>query len=244
MNKTLVTLTLLSGLASTTATKAVAEEQRDWQASAGLGFSMTSGNTDTTSINTNIQVLQNLEFWEILYKFDGIKQENEEETTADKKDYSVKGQYKLEDTTSFLFVEGKRNEDKFGPFAEQNTISVGYGQHLYENEDLLIKADIGPGYTSYEFNESGIRDNSSIVHLAGNLKWQISESADFTQSLIVDQQLSDDKNRLSVSQSTLGARINGALKMTLDVKITHNSEVQEDKKKTDTITSVNLVYSF
>ena len=239
-----LTLTALCSALTFAAPTLANEEQPSWEASAGLGFSLTSGNTDTTSIATNIQVIQYLETWEMNYKFDGIKQENEGKSTADNKNYAVKGQYKLEDETAFLFVEGKRKEDDFGPFAEQNTIALGYGQQLFESEDLLIRADIGPGYTNYEFNETGDKDSSSIVHVAGNLKWNISESADFTQSLVFDQQLSDDKNLMVVSQSTLGAKINGSLKMTLDVKITNNSDVQEDKKKTDTITSVNLVYSF
>lgn len=243
MNKNLLAVALISAL--TTALPAHAdEEQPSWEASAGLGISLTSGNTDTTSVTTNIQVAQYLEDWDIHYKFDAIKQENENKATADNKGYAVKGQYKLEDATAFLFVEGKRKEDKFGPYAENNTISFGYGQQLYQSEDLLINADIGPGYTSYEFNETGDEDSSSIVHVASNLKWNISESADFTQSLIFDKQLSDEKNLLVVSQSTLGARINGALKMTLDLRITNNSDVQPGKKKTDTVTSVNLVYSF
>lgn len=245
MNKNLLTLALCSALVTLPAhANEEEEEQPLWEATAGLGLSLTSGNTDTTSLTTNIQVIQYLEFWEMQYKFDGIKQKNEGQTTANNKNYAIKGQYKLQKENAFMFAEGKRLEDDFGPFAENNTISVGYGQRLYKSKDLLIRADIGPGYTRYKFNESGETDSSSIVHVAGNLKWKISKSADFTQSLIFDQQLSDDKNLLVVSQSTLGARINGSLKMTLDVKITNNSEVQPGKKETDTITSVNLVYSF
>ena len=245
-----LTLTALCSTLTFAAPTLANEEQPSWEASAGLGFSLTSGNTDTTSVTTNIHVIQYLETWEMDYKFDGIKQENEGKSTADNKNYAVKGQYKLEDETAFLFVEGKRKEDEFGPFAEQNTIALGYGQQLFESEDVLIRANIGPGFTTYKFNKTSEddqapeKDSSSIVHVAGNLKWNISESADFTQSLVFDQQLSDDKNLMVVSQSTLGAKINGSLKMTLDVKITNNSDVQQDKKKTDTITSVNLVYSF
>ena len=248
MNKNLLTIALTGAILSTTPAKAN-EESRSWDATAGLGISLTSGNTDTTSVTTNILVTQYLELWEIEYKFDGIKQENEGVSTADNKNYAVKGQYKLENETDFLFIEGKRKEDKFGAFAETNTFTLGYGQQLYQSEDLLIRANIGPGYTTYEYNKTEDnqvieKDSSSIVHVGGNLKWNISETADFNQSVFLDQQLSDDKNLLIVSQSTLGARINGSLKMTLDVKITNNSDVQEGKKKTDTITSVNLVYSF
>ena len=245
MNNKLVALALLTSLTATTTTNAYAdEEKRNWEASAGLGLSLTSGNTDTTSINTNIQATQHLEFWEMYYKFDAIKQENENQTTADKKDYAIKGQYKLKNKSTFLFAEGKRNEDKFSSYAHTNTVSIGYGQNLYKSEDLLIKADVGPGYTYFKFNETGENGSSSIVHLGGHLKWTISDSAHFIQRVIVDKQLSDEKNMLSEFHSTLGARINGSLKMTLDVKVTHNSEVRPDKKKTDTITSVNLVYSF
>lgn len=251
MNKTLVTIALTSCLTMSASMSAQADEQkRDWEASAGLGISLTSGNTETTSVNTNIQVIQHLETWQMEYGFDAIKQKNEERTTADKKDYDIKGQYKLEDSTSFLFAEGKRNEDKFGSYAYSNTISIGYGQHLYDSEDLLIKANIGPGYTDFELNKPDDqpgpveKGSSSIVQFGGELRWHISDSADFVQKVVVDKQLSDEKNTQSVFHSTLGARINGSLKMTLDLKVTHNSEVRPDKEKTDTITSVNLVYSF
>ena len=241
MNRSLITLAVLSTLSANVIAD---EEKRSWEVAAGLGVSLTSGNTETTSINTNIHINQYLETWDMLYKFDAIKQKSEGKTSADNRSYSTKGQYKLEDEHSFLFVEGKRIEDKFGPYAENNTIAFGYGQRFYETETLSLDADIGPGYTSYEFNETGENDTSAIVHMAAGLKWLISDTATFTQTIIVDKQLSDDKNALTVLHSALSARINGALKMSLDFKVTNNSEVQPGKEQTDTITSVKLVYSF
>lgn len=232
-------------LASSSNTLVANEPHRTWQASAGLGFSLTSGNTETTSINTVVTVIQDLENWQIAYKFDGIIQKSDGESTADKKDLNIKAHYKLQNTSSFFFTETKRQDDKFGLYKENNTISIGYGQQFYDSDNLSIKADIGPGFSSYTFNEPDkTKDNSYITHMAANLKWIISDSAEFNQSLIIDSQLSADRNRQTVAQSTLTTRINDALKMTFDVKITNNSKVQIDKKKTDTISSINLVYAF
>lgn len=241
MNKSLITLAVLSTLSANVFAE---EEKPTWEIAAGLGVSLTTGNTETTSVNANLHVNQYLESWDMLYKFDTIKQKSDGESSADNRLYSAKGQYRLEDEHSFLFAEGKRIEDKFGPYAENNTIAVGYGQRFYETETLTMDADIGPGYTSYERNETGEDGNSSILHMAAGLKWLISDSATFTQSVIVDKQLSDDKNALTILHSSLSTRINGSLKMSLDFKVTNNSKVQADKENTDTITSVKLVYSF
>lgn len=249
MIRKLITVAVLSSLSANVL--AEEKEERSWDASAELGFNLTSGNTDTTSIKTRIDVTQRLTDWEIKYKFDKLKKKDDEKTTADKTLYKAEGHYILNEAGSFLSVGGTRTEDELGAYANSNTLSFGYGKRFYPTESVIINAAIGPGYTFFEFNEDkdGVIQpdgSSSIVRLSGDLTWEISDSADFSQTLVVDKQLSEDKNAQTRLESSVTAKINGSLQMKFGFTVINNSYLPPDseKTKTDTETSVTLVYAF
>ena len=250
MIRKLITVAVLSSLSSQVLAE---EEKRTWDASAELGFNLTSGNTETASLKTRIDVTHRLTNWENTYIFDTLKIKDEEKTTADKRLYEAEGNYNLNEAGSFLSVSGTRTENTFGAYDNTNTIAFGYGKRFYNTDSLIINADIGPGYTFFEENndpyseetdEPKIKGNSSIVRLAGDLSWEISDSATFTQKITINKQLSENKNTNTRSESSISARINNALKMKFGVTIINNSYVSGDSKKTDTETSVTLVYAF
>ena len=250
MIRKLITLAVLSSLSSHVLAD---EEKRAWDATAELGFNLTSGNTETASFKTRIDVKHHMANWDNTYSFDTLKIKDEEKTTADKRLYSAKGNYNLNEAGSFLFISGDRTEDAFGPYDNTNTIAFGYGKRFYNTDSLIINADIGPGYTFFEENkdpdalpnnEPKVKGNSSIVRLSGDLSWKISDSATFTQKVTINKQLSENKNANTRSESSVSARINDALKMKFGVTIINNSYVSGESKKTDTETSVTLVYAF
>lgn len=219
------------------------EEKRDWTAAAEVGFNFTSGNTKTQSMKTRFDFSQKLESWDTFYVWDALRKKDKDEQTANKWLFSAKGNYKLEQKNTFLFVTGTREQDKFSSYNNYNTIAVGYGRRLHESESLTIDADIGPGYAFYEYNNDET-DNSAIVNLSGVLNWHVSENADFSQKLLVVQELSDEKNTKTRLESALSASINGSLRMKLGLTVINNTEAQPGRKKTDTETSVTLVYAF
>jgi putative salt-induced outer membrane protein len=250
MIRKLITLAVLSSLSSHVFAE---EEKRAWDATAELGFNLTSGNTDTASLKTRIDVKHHMTNWENTYVFDTLKIKDEEETTADKRLYSAQGNYIVNEASSFLSVSGVRTEDTFGSYDNTNTIAFGYGKRFYNSDSLIINADIGPGYTFFEENKDHdveddgtpkIKGNSSIVRLSGDLSWEISDSATFTQKITINKQLSENKNANTRAESGISARINDALKMKFGVTIINNSYVSSNSKKTDTETSVTLVYAF
>ena len=91
--------------------------------------------------------------------------------------------------------------------------------------------------------ETDLGDSSTdaTVRLAGLLAWDVSENARFTQLLEFD--ISEDLTTTR-SETALTANIVGALAMKLAVVVRHNSEVVEGKEKTDTESTVTLVYNF
>lgn len=217
--------------------------ERNWNAGAELGFNVTSGNSDTESMKLRLEFSQKLESWDTNYIFDTLRKEDNDKESANKWILSGKGDYKLADPKAYLTVGGSREEDKFGAYDNYNKVTVGYGKRLIEEKDLTLSADIGPGYAFYEFAETGESDNSAIVNMSGLLTWKVSDNANFTQKVIVEQELSDDKITKTRLESALTASINGSLKMKLGLTVLNNSKT-ENRKHTDTETSVTLVYSF
>ncbi len=73
------------------------------------------------------------------------------------------------------------------------------------------------------------------------MTWQLSENAEFSQSLTVEK---GESNTLTESVTALKSTIVGNLGMSLKINITRNSNVPPGSANTDSLTSVNLVYNF
>ncbi len=93
-----------------------------------------------------------------------------------------------------MFIEGSREEDKIGVFDNYNSLAFGYGQRFYESKTVYIDADIGPGYVFFKNNgENQENENSSMVRASAYLGWTISDSATFSQKVMVNRELSDER---------------------------------------------------
>ncbi|MDX3775519.1 DUF481 domain-containing protein [Chromatiaceae bacterium AAb-1] len=220
-----------------------------WTISAELGAITTSGNTEGTSVTGKIDARQELEKWSNQYIFSAYFKQDEKtndqgdkytEKSAERYLVSAKGAYKLGDEFDTLFIFGSFTDDKFGAYRKYSTFSAGYGTRLYHAEDKSLDVEIGPGYFSGE-RSTGETENGLIVRGAGSFKWQISESATFTQTLSVEY---GEDNTRTIAETALSAKINGALQMKAAFLVQNDSDVPVDKKKTDTQTSLTLVYSF
>ena len=230
---------------------AIADDSSDkvWTTSAELGAITTSGNTVGTSITGKIDAKQELLQWSNQYIFSAFFKEDEKEDdngdkvterSAERYLISGKAAYKLDNEFDKLFVFGSYTDDKFGAYLKYTTVAVGYGTRIYNTEDKSLDVEIGPGYFSGE-RSTGETENGMIIRGAAAFNWTISESASFGQTLSVEY---GDDNTRTIAETSLLAKINGSLQMKAAFLIQNDSDVPADKKKTDTQTSLTLVYSF
>lgn len=248
----LLTVLALGSLAVSSALSAQttsSDETKVWQTSAELGAITTSGNTVGTSITGKIDARQELESWSNQYIFSAFFKEDEKrdindntftERSAERYLVSAKGAYKLNVEHDNLFIIGSHTSDKFGAFEKYNTVAVGYGTRLFQAETQHLDVEMGPGYFSGS-RATGESESGLIVRGAAAYKWQISESAAFSQTLSVEY---GEDNTRSIAETAITAKINGAMQMKAAFLVQNDSDVQPDKKNTDTQTSLTLVYSF
>ena len=249
MKKQIILASILSTLATSTA---FAADEKGLTMDGEFGFIFTSGNTETTSGSAGLSAKQELEKWSndfkftALYKKDTVENEvdgeivDEEQTSAQKFFASAQGNYKLENPNHRLFGFASYEDDRFSSYKYQSTIAAGWNQKVWEDETSSFDYSVGPGYSyAKDLNDESV--SGLIIRGAVNYKWNISETARFTQTFSTEI---GDENTKSRAESALSAQIAGGLSMKLSLKFDHNTDVAVGVEKLDTETAVTLVYSF
>jgi putative salt-induced outer membrane protein YdiY len=241
---------------------AFAEEKKLWEVEVELGAIATSGNTQTTSLHTKLDIKHNLASFKneyiisSLFKEDEITQDDNtkvKEKTADKYLLSAKSAYQLAKSSSdksYLFGFVSYTHDKFGAYKTYETAALGYGDWFYSNEKVNWFVEAGPGYfrgervlESDNLSEPYVSEieQGALLRVATQLEWKVTQTAVFKQIISVE---TGSDNTRSLSETSLAASISNAMQMKFAFAIASDSKVAPGKEKTDTTTSATIVYKF
>jgi putative salt-induced outer membrane protein YdiY len=106
---------------------------------------------------------------------------------------------------------------------------------------------VGGGYRYNKLKEDNAdgRDveEEAIARLAGQFDYALSDTSLFRQKLSTEIGL-DDNNTISQSETSLQSNIVGSLSMKAAFRVKHVSDAPAGSDKTDTETSLSLLYGF
>lgn len=217
-----------------------------------LGFLLTSGNTDSFAIRVNSELVHDLEYFRNRYQLQSLLQKNnvfnaqteqkEKVTTASRYGFSGQSNYKLVKGRESVFGRGAYAHDKFGAFREQASLVAGYGNRIFELQSNYLDLETGPGFAT-QTSAAGNSKSGLIWYLAANLDYKLFDNSSFRQTLEGNLALGS-ANSVWLSRSSLTATIIDKLSMRFNFVFKHNSRPEANLKKTDTETSVSLVYTF
>jgi len=210
-----------------------------WSGDAELGLVVTTGNTETQSINAKTKVINERTAWRHTLVATVLNTADDVRTTSEKYFLSGQSDYKFSEF-EYLFGIVTYEDDRFSGYDYQVSEVLGYGRRIIHEPSLTLDLEGGPGARQSKVT-NGDSDNELIVRLAGNLEWKISDSADFSEQLSTE--IGEDKT-ITKSITALKAQIVGSLAMKVSLTIKHTSEVPMGNKKTDSETALTLVYSF
>lgn len=227
----------------------VIPEGSNWYTSAELGAITTSGNTSGTSVTGKVDARHEMSNWSNEYIFSGFFKEDEVDNedgtrsrtrSAQRYSVSAKAAFKLLEDGNRAFVLGSHVADKFGAYTRYSSLSIGYGTQMLRREDRTIDVEVGPGVFHGVTSEGGV-ESGMTVRGAAQLRWRVSPSAAFSQTVSVERGTS---NMHSVAETALSTKINGTMQMKAAFSARNDTNVPDEKKNTDTQTSLTLVYSF
>lgn len=221
------------------------EGDRTFAADAELGATVTTGNTETTSLKGRLDMKHELGNWENQYLLEVLYKEDSGEETGKRYYGLIQGNYQLTDV-DYIFANGNHEIDPFTGFDSKSTVSAGYGRKLIDTGKTLFTIEAGPGYQYKRLDDESAlaagydTEKSWVAHGVMNFETEITDNSKFKQLFVADYGESFEGR----SETSITANIIGALAMKFAVVVRYNSEPAEDKKSTDTETNMTLLYSF
>ncbi|WP_337842353.1 DUF481 domain-containing protein [Rheinheimera sp.] len=245
----LLACSCIAAQAEDTSATASDEPKLGWSTTAELGAITTSGNTKGTSVTGKIDSSHEMEHWSNEYSLSAFYKRDETttddgntliQTSAERYAASAKGGYRLDSDSARLFIYGSHIDDRFGAYTEYSTVAIGYGDQIFKTKDMSLDGEIGPGYARGK-TDAGEQENGLLVRSAATFRWQLSDNARFKQTVALEY---GEDNKRTVAESSLTSKLNGRLQMKAAFSVQNDSKVPVGKQKTDTQTSLTLVYSF
>tara|TARA_B110000305_G_C19282931_1_gene560199 strand:+ start:255 stop:971 length:717 start_codon:yes stop_codon:yes gene_type:complete len=208
-------------------------------ASIAFGYVGTSGNTDTDTYNLEFLASLEQEMWLHNLKFQALGASENQQAKAERYYLENKSDYNL-DEDQYLYVKGSYTDDRFSGFNYQAALSTGYGRYLLKRENLQFQGFGGIGYRQND-EIGGVNEGEAIFSIGEKVSWNISENAALTHSFTAEI---GDIRTITIFEIGLETNIIGDITTKLAFQARSNSQVPVGREKTDTLTSVSLVYSF
>ncbi len=270
MKKTLMAGVMLAALASFAvqaqdADTNTAASSGGWTGSGEFGFASATGNTRSQNINAKLGLSQENDQWKNSFFLDALRSKNEQKivdasgatvsrlnTTADRYDGGASVGLKL-DPRSYIVGAARYEHDEFGANRWQGIVSLGYGYIALKDERTELSFEIGPGYKRYRPADVDLLVGGVVVHqqqpVIGeavargliNYKYKLTDNTAFENTLLAEAGSKD-----TYLQNDAGLAVSMTRKMALKVgfQVRHHSDVLPGIKRTDTLTTTNLVYNF
>ena len=211
-----------------------------WAGNIDFGYLETSGNTEGSTMTFAFDFGKDGPDWRHALHMDAYNQTSDDERKAEKYLGYWQSNWKINEIQS-IFYRGQYEEDKFSNYSAQGILTAGYGHRLVNNDTVVLDLEAGPGYRRSKLTDTGDIENEFIVRLAGNFKWNISQTASFGQLLSVEE---GNENTVVRSNSSLTMSIYKALAVKLGYNVRWNRRVSADTDNWDRETSISVVYSW
>jgi putative salt-induced outer membrane protein len=227
---------------------AVPVAQAQWTGKGEVGISLASGNTDTKTGNAAIEFADTVGNWKHTFGFDGVYAAESGATTAQRWDGYEQSDFNF-DPRNFAFGAARYEDDRFSGFKYQATLSTGVGRHFIASDSTKLTATIGIGYKNFEtrdvYDADGIlveahsTDNQAIARGTLAYEHKLSETTTIVEKFLVE---AGSQNTFLQNELALQVKINTRLALAVGYSVRDNTSPPTGFKKTDTLTTLNLVY--
>lgn len=228
---------------------------KGWTGTGELGFAMARGNSRSESLNTKLRFTHEDAQWknafgaaalrsraEVTGDFDGDGVPEERyETSANRYEVNGSSAYKFNPRNHVSGTARYENDD-FSPYDYQGTVAMGYGYRFLDSTRTKLVGEIGPGYRRARVASDGEVQSSLIGRGLLDFRHQLTDNTEVFNTLLVE---SGKDNTFAQNDLGVAVAMNARFALKAGLQARHNTEVDDPQvKKTDTLTTVNLVYSF
>jgi putative salt-induced outer membrane protein YdiY len=212
-----------------------------WETTAGLGVSVTDGNSDTLLFTVNALTLRKWDHSEFSAGVDGGYGENDNERNVG----FVKGyaQYNYLFTERwYAFGRVEALHDAVADIRYRIPLSVGVGYYFIKNDRMTLSAEAGPGYV-FEKVGNDERDYPTI-RFAEKFTYKISDRARIWQSFEYQPDLGDWGNYFLTGELGIGADVTKQIELRVVLQDWYVSNPAPDREGNDLKLVAGVNYKF
>ena len=225
------------------------QAQAQWAGKGEAGLVISSGNSDSKNANAKLELSDTLGSWKHTFGGDGVFASADQTTTSQRWELYEQTDYSF-DPKDFWFGAVRYEDDRFSGFNYQGTLSSGVGRHFIDNDHTKLTGTAGVGYKVFETRD--VFDTAGNLVQAGDSGSQaiFRGAIDFSQVLTATTKLTDkflvetgSHNTFFQNDIAIQVKISDVLALAAGYSVRHNTDPPINFKKTDTLTTLNLVYA-
>ena len=211
-----------------------------WKGKGEAGIVFASGNTDTDSVNLKLSMSKDVDLWKHALDMSYLRASNNGTTSANRFIGGWQSNYNFSART-FAFGGLRYEHDEFSGFDYQASASTGLGYKFYDTDAIKFSGQAGVGYRRLKDGVTG-ETSGNAIFVAG-LDY---ENAITATTKIVDKFHTESGSDNTLLTNFLGVEVKMSDKLALSAgyDVHQNTKPPPGKKKTDTLTTLNLVYAF
>lgn len=220
---------------------AAAVSAGEWRGAGEAGMVIVDGNSQSKVTNAALTFyFEDGAPWEHVALVSGINAEADGDKSAESYTLHWLSKYLLSER-HYLFGDMRYFDDKFDSYKAIYTATLGAGYKLLAEEDRTWELAAGIGYRETEEEASGRDQNGISFLLTSAYNQQLTATTSIENNTRIE--MSDD-NTFTTNIFGLRVSINTDLALKVAYEWRYNTDTIPGVEDTDTISSVNLVYSF
>lgn len=211
-----------------------------WSGTGELGLALSKGNADSQTLIGKLSLAKEDTQWKHMAgaTFQYGKQDDVE--SAHRYELSARSGYRL-GARSYVFGSARNERDHFTANEYQWTAAVGYGFEAIKSKDTHLTFEIGPGYRWAKLQDVQVHRNEPIVRGYMDFGHKLSATTSVYDTLLIE---AGSDNTYARNDLGLLVEMTDALALKAGLEVRHNTNVIPGTKKTDTLTTLNVVYGF
>lgn len=225
---------------ATLSAHAAAPTDGNWHGTGELGLAIAKGNTDSQTIVGKMALAKEDVLWKHAVRV--AFQYGESDDLENARRYELFGSSgRRISERSHVFGSARNERDRFAATEYQWTASLGYGFEAIDTDTTRLLFEIGPGYRWSKAQDVREHDNGGIVRGGMEFRHQLTDTTALYDTLLIE---AGDENTFARNELGLQVKMTDALALKAGFEVRHNTERADDQRRTDTLTTVNVVYGF
>lgn len=210
----------------------------DWTGKSEVGVVVARGNTSTDTANASLTLAQQLQDWKNAFGLSLLRSATRGTTTAERYGGFWQTDRKLSDR-DFWFGQARAERDTFSGFDYQASLTSGYGHQFIDSATTKLSGQIGVGYRRTKNSLTGSTSGDAIG--TGQIAYEqaVTDTTKLIDKLVVE---SGSSNTFASNEFAVQVKMSSKFALAFGVAARMNSHPPVGLKKTDTLTTLNLVY--